>query len=257
MLTWWQNLIFSVIEGITEYLPVSSTGHLIITNKILGIDPSKTETYIIGIQFGAILAVLALYPHKFFKFKDFSFYKKLIVAFIPAAILGFLFDDMLEQLLRSEWIVGFTLISLGFVLLFIDKWLPGGETTVETMSYKQAFIIGFAQCFAMISGVSRSASAIIGGLYCKLSKTQATEFSFFLAVPTLCAAAGYKVLKNYDTLDSNQLSDMAWGNIISFVVALLAVKFFINIVKKYSFKVFGYYRIVVGAAFLALLYFMQ
>jgi len=163
--------------------------------------------------------------------------------------------DYLEQLLHEPAIVGIMLIVIGIVLLFIDKWLPGGDGTVDNLSYKSAFIIGFSQCFAMIPGVSRSASAIIGGLYCKLKKTEATEFSFFLAVPTLCAAAGYKLLKDYDTLDLGQLQDIAIGNVISFVVAIFAIKFFINIVKKYSFRVFGIYRIIVGAIFLSILFF--
>jgi len=252
---WWQNLLLSLIEGITEYLPVSSTGHLMMANYLLGIDPKQTDTYIIGIQFGAILSVVVLYPKKFFNFSDLKFYYKLLVAFIPAAILGLLFDDYLEQLLHEPAIVGIMLIVIGIVLLFIDKWLPGGDGTVDNLSYKSAFIIGFSQCFAMIPGVSRSASAIIGGLYCKLKKTEATEFSFFLAVPTLCAAAGYKLLKDYDTLDLGQLQDIAIGNVISFVVAIFAIKFFINIVKKYSFRVFGIYRIIVGAIFLSILFF--
>ncbi len=251
---WWQNLLFSLIEGLTEYLPVSSTGHLMMTNYLLGIDPKETDTYIIGIQLGAILSVLVLYPKKFFNFSDLTFYYKLLVAFIPAAVLGLLFDDYLEKMLQEPAIVGFMLIAIGIVLLFIDTWLPGGEKTVDELDYKSAFIIGFAQCFAMIPGVSRSASAIIGGLFCKLKKTEATEFSFFLAVPTLCAAAGYKLLKNYDSLDTSQLKDIAIGNLISFVVAVFAIKFFINIVKKYSFRVFGIYRIIIGAVFLTILF---
>ena len=251
---WWQNLLLSIIEGITEYLPISSTGHLMMANKLLGLDPAKTDTYIIGIQLGAILSVIVLYPKKFFNFKDLTFYYKLFVAFIPAAILGLLFDDLLEQLLQAPVVVPIMLISVGVVLLFVDKLLPGGDKTVENLDYKSAFIIGFAQCFAMIPGVSRSASAIIGGLFCKMNKTEATEFSFFLAVPTLCAAAGYKLLKNMDTLDSGQLKDIAIGNVISFVVSIFAIRFFINIVKRYSFQVFGIYRIIIGFAFLAYLF---
>lgn len=253
-MTWLQNLILAIVEGITEYLPVSSTGHLMMSGELLGLDLSKIDTYIITIQFGAILAVVALYWRKFFDFKSWQFYVKLIAGFIPAGILGLLLDDYLEEMLQTPVIVGVTLIVIGVFLLVIDKVLPGGEKTVETMTYKDAIIIGTVQSFAMIPGVSRSAASIAGALGCKLTKVAATEFSFFLAVPTLTAAGGYKLLKNWDALSANQLQDIAIGNVISFITAIVAIRFFIGIVKKHGLAWFGVYRIVAGAAFLAFLF---
>lgn len=249
-MTWLENLILSIIEGITEYLPVSSTGHLMMTGEILGLDLKNIDTYIITIQFGAILAVVALYYKKFFDFRSWQFYVKLLAGFIPAAILGYLLDDFLEALLQTPAVVGITLVVIGAFLLFIDKVLPGGEKTVDTMTYKDAFVVGIVQSFAMIPGVSRSAASIAGALGCKLNKVAATEFSFFLAVPTLTAAGGYKLLKNWDALSTSQVKDIAIGNVISFITAFLAIRFFIGLVKKKGFAIFGVYRIVVGAAFL-------
>ncbi len=254
-MTWIENLILAIVEGLTEYLPVSSTGHLMMTGEVMGLDLSKIDTYIITVQFGAILAVVALYWRKFFDFKSWQFYVKLIAGFIPAAVLGLLLDDYLEALLQTPVIVGVTLIVIGAFLLFIDKVLPGGTKDVDSMSYKDALVIGTVQSFAMIPGVSRSAASIAGALGCKLSKVAATEFSFFLAVPTLTAAGGYKLLKNWDALSASQLQDIAVGNVISFFTAILAIRFFIGLVKKQGFAWFGVYRIVVGAAFLVFLLF--
>jgi len=250
-MTWIENLILAIVEGVTEYLPVSSTGHLMMSGKFLGLDLNKIDTYIITVQFGAILAVVALYWKKFIDFKSWQFYVKLLVGFIPAAILGLLLDDYLEAMLQTPVIVGITLVVVGAFLLFMDKVLPGGEKTVETMSYKDALIIGTVQSAAMIPGVSRSAASIAGALGCKLNKVAATEFSFFLAVPTLTAAGGYKLLKNWDKLDASQLQDIAIGNTISFITAILAIKFFIGLVKKHGFVWFGIYRIGIGLFFLA------
>jgi len=253
-MTFFENLILAVVEGLTEYLPVSSTGHLMMFQQWMNLHETEMDTYIISVQFGAILAVIFLYWKRFFQANWISFYTKLIVGFIPAAILGLLFDDTLEALLQTPVIVGIMLILVGIFLVYMDKWLKPGEKTVDSMSLKDAFIVGIVQTIAMIPGTSRSAATIAGALGCKLSKKAATEFSFFLAIPTLSAAAGYKLLKNWDTLSANNLSDIAVGNIISFFTAILAVKFFIEIVQKQGLKFFGIYRIVIGSIFLITLF---
>lgn len=253
-MTWLENLILSVIEGITEYLPVSSTGHMMMAGELLHLDPAKIDTYIISVQFGAILAVICLYYRRFLDFRNYRFYLKLMVGFLPAAILGLLFDDMLEQLLQTPAVVGVTLVVVGIFLLFMDRILPGGDKDTEQMSFKDALIVGTVQSIAMIPGVSRSAASIAGALGCKLSKVAATEFSFFLAVPTLSAAGIYKLYKNWDVLSTSQVQDIALGNLFSFVTALLAIRFFIGLVKSRGFAWFGYYRIVAGLAFLGYLY---
>lgn len=253
-MTWLENLVLAVIEGITEYLPVSSTGHMMMAGEVMGIDLGSIDTYIISIQFGAVLSVVALYWKRFFDFKSWQFYVKLIAGFIPAAILGLLFDDFLETLLQTPVVVGIALVLVGLLLLRIEKILPEGEKTVDSMSFKDAFVIGIVQSVAMIPGVSRSAASIAGALGCKLSRVAATEFSFFLAVPTLAAAGMYKLLKHWDELSVNQVSDIAVGNVISFITAAIAVKFFIELVKKKGFFAFGIYRILVGLAFLTFLW---
>jgi undecaprenyl-diphosphatase len=253
-MTWLENLILAIVEGITEYLPVSSTGHLMMAAEIMKKDLSKIDTYIISIQFGAILAVIVLYWKRFFNFRDFRFYLKLMAGFLPAAVLGLLFDDFLESLLQTPVIVGVTLIVVGVFLLYMDRLLPEGKKTVDEMNLKDALIIGTVQSVAMIPGVSRSAASIAGALGCKLSRVAATEFSFFLAVPTLTAAGLYKVYKNWNTLSANQLNDIVIGNFISFITALIAVKFFIDLVKKKGFVWFGWYRIVVGLSFITWMY---
>lgn len=253
-MTWLQNLILSVIEGITEYLPVSSTGHMMMAGEVMGLDLKQIDTYIISIQFGAVLSVVVLYWKRFFNFKSWDFYLKLVAGFIPAAVLGLLFDDFLETLLQTPVIVGITLVLVGLLLLRIEKILPEGKKDVDSMSLKDAFIIGIVQSVAMIPGVSRSAASIAGALGCKMSRVSATEFSFFLAVPTLTAAGLYKLLKNWETLSSQQLGDIALGNILSFITAAIAVKFFIELVKKKGFVIFGVYRICVGLAFLGFLW---
>ena len=253
-MTWIENLILSVVEGITEYLPVSSTGHLMMTGAVMKLKASEIDTYIISIQFGAILAVVVAYYKRFLDFKNITFYLKLIAGFIPAAIIGLLLDEHLERLLQTPAIVGFTLILIGFFLIFMEKLLPEGQKDTESMTYTDAFKIGMVQSFAMVPGVSRSAASIAGALGCKMSKVAATEFSFFLAVPTLGAAGLYKLMKNWDQLSTSQLEDIALGNLLSFITALFAIKFFIQLVKTKGFAWFGYYRIIVGAAFLLYLY---
>lgn len=253
-MTWVENLILSVIEGITEYLPISSTGHLMMAGEILKLDATRIDTYIISIQFGAILAVITAYPQRFFNFKNHKFYLNLFAGFLPAAVLGLMFDDFLEKLLQTPAIVGFTLILIGIFLLFMEKLLPEGEKTVDDLSYKDAMKIGLVQSFAMVPGVSRSAASIAGALGCKLSRVAATEFSFYLAVPTLTAAGLYKLLKNWGKLSATQIQDIALGNVFSFITALLAIRFFIQLVKSKGFAWFGYYRIAAGLAFLLYLY---
>lgn len=249
-MTFLENLILSVVEGITEYLPVSSTGHLLMFSEWMKLEGEQLDTYIISIQFGAILSVVVLYWKRFFQPNWFAFYQKLAVGFLPAAVLGLAFDDFLEALLQTPAIVGIMLIAVGILLLFIDKILPEGTKEVDDITLKDAFIIGTVQTFAMIPGTSRSAAAIMGALGRKLSKKAATEFSFFLAIPTLSAAAAYKVIKNWDALSAENLSDIAIGNVISFITAAVAVKFFIQIVQRNGFKWFGIYRIAIGALFL-------
>lgn len=249
-----ENVILSVVEGITEFLPVSSTGHLIMFQKWLNVNDANIDTYIISIQFGAILAVVGLYFKRFFNKNWFEFYTKLLIGFIPAAVLGLLFDDFLETLLGSGVVVGIMLIAVGVLLYFIEDIFKPGTKTVDSMTWKDSLIIGFAQTIAMIPGTSRSAATIAGALGCKLSLKEATEFSFFLAIPTLTAASFYKVFKNWETLSATNISDIALGNVLSFFTALFAVKFFIQMVQKRGFKFFAIYRIIIGSAFLLTLY---
>jgi len=249
-MTWLENVWLSILEGITEFLPVSSTGHLMMGTQLLGLKAEEVDTYIICIQFGAIASVIWLYWKRFFGPQSWSLYTRLLAGFIPAAVLGLAFDDWLEQLLQTPAVVGIMLISVGLFLVFIDKWLPGGDRTLDDVTHKDALLIGTIQCLAMIPGVSRSAASIAGALGCKLSKKAAMEFSFLLAVPTLSAAGLYKLLKNFDSLSSEQLYDIALGNVLSFFTALLAIRFFLRWVENRGFAFFGFYRIVVGAAFL-------
>jgi undecaprenyl-diphosphatase len=268
------TIIIAIVEGLTEFLPVSSTGHMIITQNILGVpsdDFVKAFTFII--QFGAILSVVVLYWKRFFRlnttpapegagaFKCFlhkyDFYWKLFVAFIPAAILGFLFNDAIDAMLESVEVVAVTLILGGIFMLFSDKiFNKGSEETILTE--KKAFNIGLFQCISMIPGVSRSMATIVGGMAQKLTRKAAAEFSFFLAVPTMLAATLFKMLKLFTDENSAQVlkenvDTLIIGNVVAFIVAMLAIKFFINFVTKYGFKAFGWYRIVVGGAILAML----
>jgi undecaprenyl-diphosphatase len=250
-----EAVLLAIVEGLTEFLPVSSTGHMIIVSSLMGIaGNSFTKTFTVAIQLGAILAVVVLYWKRFFQ--SMEFYIKLVVAFIPAAVMGFLFNDYLDQLLERVEVVAFMLIAGGILFLFIDKWFKKTEVTgEEQVSYPTAVKIGLFQTIAMIPGVSRSAATIIGGLTQRLNKKTAAEFSFFLAVPTMFAATGYKLLKFYkdgDTFGSNEITLLAIGNIVAFIVALLAIKSFIQFLTKNGFKLFGYYRIVVGLIILVL-----
>ncbi len=266
-------VIIAIVEGLTEFLPVSSTGHMIIAQNVLSVESTvfvKAFTFII--QFGAILSVVCLYWKRFFRLNHtpapagasgfrrflhkYDFYWKLFVAFIPAAVLGLLFSDLIDKMLESVTVVAVMLIVGGIFMLFCDKIFSHGSEKTE-MTEKRAFWIGMFQCISMIPGVSRSMATIVGGMAQKLTRKAAAEFSFFLAVPTMFAATVYKM---YDLLKeggtqiiADNLSVLLVGNIVAFIVALLAIKFFIAFVTKYGFKLFGWYRIVVGGAILVML----
>ncbi|GAB6009146.1 undecaprenyl-diphosphate phosphatase [Dysgonomonas reticulitermitis] len=271
-----EAIIIAIVEGLTEFLPVSSTGHMIITQSLLGIESNEfIKAFTVIIQFGAILSVIVLYWNRFFRFKNdkprqehdsflkfvlykYEFYWKLLIGFIPAAILGLLFSDKIDELLESVTVVAVTLVIGGILMLFVDKLFNHPVEGEQEITYKNAFIIGFYQCIAMIPGVSRSMATIVGGMTRGLSRKNAAEFSFFLAVPTMAAATGYKLLKliTSDTgleLLKDNVGVLIIGNIVAFVVALLAIKFFIGFVTKYGFKLFGWYRIIVGGIILILM----
>ena len=249
-----EAIIIAIVEGLTEFLPISSTGHMIIAEKIMGVEDNDfTKLFTVGIQLGAILAVVVLYWKKFVDFKSWHFYLKLLIAVIPALVLGFIFSDKIDSLLESSLTVAITMIAGGVVLLFIDNVFNAPKIeTEEQISFPKAFIIGCWQCIAMIPGVSRSAASIIGGMQQSLTRKLAAEFSFFLAVPTMAAATGYKMLKGYKTLNSEHIKLLAVGNVVAFIVAMLAIKFFIGFLQKHGFKLFGYYRIIGGIILLVL-----
>lgn len=256
-----EAIIIAIVEGLTEFLPVSSTGHMIITQALLGIESTPfVKAFTVIIQFGAILSVVILYWKRFFKVnggKLFDFYWKLIVAFLPAAVFGFLLSDYIDAMLESVFVVALMLVLGGVFMLFVDKWF-NHPVEDQTMTWKRALKIGFFQCIAMIPGVSRSMATIVGGMTTKLSRKNAAEFSFFLAVPTMAAAAGYKLLGLLtDPASASMLGEnllvLVVGNVVAFIVAILAIRFFIDFLTKYGFKAFGYYRIIVGGILLVLL----
>ena len=264
-----EAIIVAIVEGLTEYLPISSTGHMIITSALLGIEKDEfTKLYEVSIQLGAILAVVVLYWKKFMDFTKWKFYLKLIIAVIPAIILGLLFSDQIDAMLESPLTVAITLLLGGIIFLFIDKVFQRHDIDKEeNITNKKAFTIGLWQCLAMIPGVSRSASSIIGGMQQRLTRKLAAEFSFYLAVPTMAAATGYSVflknwtdlsgaeVKGYEMILASTQNTVAFitGNIIAFVVAILAIKFFIGFLQKHGFVLFGWYRIIAGAALLILI----
>lgn len=251
-----QAIIVAIVEGLTEYLPISSTGHMIITEHLLGVASTDfTKLFTVTIQLGAILAVVVLYWKKFFDFSRWQFYVKLIIAVLPAIALGALFSDRIDELLESPTTVAITMLVGGVILLFIDKLFNHHPVTDEAnVTNKNAFLIGVWQCLAMIPGVSRSAASIIGGMQQGLTRKLAAEFSFFLAVPTMCAATGYKLLKGYKTFSSEHIQLLAIGNIVAFVVAIAAIKFFIGFLQKHGFRLFGWYRIIAGIILLILIW---
>jgi undecaprenyl-diphosphatase len=252
-----QAIILAIIEGITEFLPVSSTGHMIIGSSFMGIEHEEfTKLFTIVIQLGAILSVVALYFKRFFQTLDFYF--KILVAFIPAVVLGLLFAKKIDALLENPVTVAVSLLIGGILLLKVDDWF--GNSANTEITYMKALKIGFFQCFAMVPGVSRSGASIVGGMSQKLSRSSAAEFSFFLAVPTMLGATVKKCYDYYKdgfVLNHDQINLLIIGNVIAFIVALLAIKSFIGYLSKHGFKVFGYYRIVVGVALLIIHYFIH
>jgi len=251
-----QSLILGIVEGITEFLPVSSTGHMIIASSLMGIAKDDfTKAFTIAIQLGAILSVVVLYWRKFIQ--SFQFYVTLLVAFLPVAVIGKLFNKQIDMLLENVIVVAFSLLFGGIILLFIDKIFQDKDSNVEEVSMPSALKIGLFQVIAMIPGVSRSAASIIGGLSQKLNRKTAAEFSFFLAVPTMFAATVYKLYSFYfkdggHVFESQHLKLLIIGNLVAFVVAMLAIRSFIGYLSKYGFKAFGYYRIIVGLLILVL-----
>lgn len=252
-----QAIVLAIIEGITEFLPVSSTGHLIIASSFYGIAHDDfTKLFTIVIQLGAILSVLVLYFKRFFQ--SFDFYFKLLVAFIPAVVLGLLFSKKIDELLESPVMVAISLLIGGIILLKVDDWFNNSDNTEIT--YSKALKIGFFQCLAMIPGVSRSGASIVGGMSQKLSRTAAAEFSFFLAVPTMLGATAKKCYDYYTdgyVLTDDQINILVIGNIVAFIVALLAIKSFITFLSNKGFKLFGYYRIAAGLLLLIIHYFIH
>ncbi|HUR11716.1 MAG TPA: undecaprenyl-diphosphate phosphatase [Flavitalea sp.] len=251
-----EAIIIAIVEGITEYLPVSSTGHMIIASSLMDIhkDPF-VKIYEITIQLGAILAVVVLYWRKFFDFAKWQFYIKLLIAVIPALLFGKLFADRIDALLESPTTVAVSLLLGGIILLFIDKFfknLPIDKE--EDISNSKAFRIGLWQCLALIPGVSRSAASIIGGMQQKLTRRLAAEFSFYLAVPTMFAATGYKLVKGYNQISHDDIRLLVIGNVVAFLVAVIAIKFFIGFLQKHGFRLFGWYRIFAGIVLLILIW---
>ena len=248
-------IILAIIEGLTEFLPVSSTGHMIIASSVMGIvHDDFTKFFTVSIQFGAILSVLILYWRRFIQTP--MFYLKLIVAFLPAALLGFLLNDFIDKLLENVVSVAFFLLVGGIVLLFVDRWFISNENQGSNeISILQALKIGIFQCLAMLPGVSRSAATIIGGLSQKLNRRTAAEFSFFLAVPTMFAATVFKMYKFMEEgagFQADQAHLLLVGNVVAFFVGVLAIRFFIEFLTQRGFKLFGYYRIVLGIIILIL-----
>lgn len=271
-LTLFQTIVIAIVEGLTEFLPVSSTGHMIIAQNVLGVESTEfVKAFTFIIQFGAILSVVVLYWKRFFRLNHtpmpegsgtlkrflhkYNFYWKLLVAFIPAAVLGLLFSDMIDEMLESVTVVSVMLIVGGIFMLFCDKIFGKGSEKTP-MTEKRAFIIGLFQCISMVPGVSRSMATIVGGMAQKLTRKAAAEFSFFLAVPTMFAATVYKMAKLFmdggvEIIASNMMT-LIVGNLVAFIVAMLAIKFFISFVTKYGFVAFGWYRIIVGGIILTM-----
>lgn len=263
-------IIIAIIEGLTEYLPISSTAHMGFTAALLGLEESEfLKMFQVSIQFGAILSIVAMYWKKFFNFKDLTFYYKLAFAVLPALVLGYLFDDKIEAVLGNQIAISSVLVLGGIILLFVDKWFKNPRIHDEKdMSFKTAITIGFWQCLAMMPGTSRSAASIIGGMNQGLSRKAAAEFSFFLAVPTMMAVTVYSVfvktwgkgtvneMKGYEMIlqDQEHILLFILGNVIAFITALIAVKTFIAILNKYGFKFWGWYRIIIGIVLLIYFY---
>ena len=282
-----EAIIIAIVEGLTEFLPVSSTGHMIITQAVLGMESTDfVKAFTVIIQFGAILSVVVLYWKRFFRLnpivvfdrevvhgmsalkkgwiyltrfiRKFDFYWKLFIAVVPAGVIGLLLGDRIDALLENVTVVAVMLVLGGIFMLFVDQWF-NRPSQQQAIGWKRALTIGFFQCIAMIPGVSRSMATIVGGMTTHLSRKNAAEFSFFLAVPTMAAAAGYKLYQLLkDPINATMLKDnillLIIGNVVAFVVAILAIRFFIDFLTRYGFKAFGVYRIIVGAILLILIF---
>lgn len=265
-----QSVIIAIVEGLTEFLPVSSTGHMIIAQKLLGVEPGEfTNLFTVNIQFGAILSVVVLYWKRFIEpvrvspfpgnwlarfLHRFDFYLKLFVAVLPAGILGFLLSDYINSMLESVLVVAVSLVLGGIILVFVDNWFKNTANESQ-VTYPKALKIGVFQVISMIPGVSRAAATIIGGLTQQLTRKQAAEFSFFLAVPTMLGASALQLYNTYHVITPENIKTLLIGNAVAFVVAMLAIKGFISFLTRHGFKAFGYYRIVVGVVILLLLAF--
>jgi len=246
-----QAIIIAIVEGITEFLPISSTGHMIIAQSLLGIPSTDfVKAFTVNIQFGAILSVIVLYWKRFFQTWDFYF--KLFVACLPL-VIAYLLEKQIDTMLESVLIVAVALLAGGVFLVFVDRWFDRPENETTRLTYKKSFIIGFFQIISVIPGVSRSAATIIGGMTQKLSRKNAAEFSFFLAVPTMFAASALKLLENYKSISTENIHMLLVGNLVSFLVAMVAIKSFIAFLTRYGFRVFGYYRIAVGVILIILI----
>ncbi|MBR4043087.1 MAG: undecaprenyl-diphosphate phosphatase [Bacteroidaceae bacterium] len=273
MMDIFETIVIAIVEGLTEFLPVSSTGHMIIAQNLLGVESTEfVKAFTFIIQFGAILSVVVLYWKRFFQLNHtpapegstgvqkflhkFDFYWKLFVAFIPAAVLGLLFSDMIDEMLEKVSVVAVMLVVGGVFMLFCDKIFNKGSADTP-FTERRAFMVGLFQCISMIPGVSRSMATIVGGMSQGLTRKAAAEFSFFLAVPTMFGATLYKMYKLLKTGGTDLIMDnmtaLVVGNVVAFIVAMLAIKGFIKYVQKYGFKAFGWYRIVVGGIILAML----
>lgn len=269
-MTWFETIIVAIVEGLTEFLPVSSTGHMIIAQGLLGVESTDfVKAFTVIIQFGAILSVVCLYWRRFFypetmQEKGYTwwqaiwrFYLRLVVGVLPAVVLGLTFNDFIESNLGNVTLVAIMLIVGGVFMLFCDRIFGSGSPSTE-LTYRRAFVIGLVQCISMIPGVSRSMATIVGGMSQKLTRKAAAEFSFFLAVPTMFGATcleGYKLISHGEgnvLLEGNNLSMLVLGSVVSFVVAIAAIKFFISYVTRYGFVAFGWYRIIAGGAILLL-----
>jgi undecaprenyl-diphosphatase len=251
-MTYFEAFIIAVIEGLTEFLPISSTGHMILASSLMNIqNPKFAETFEIVIQLGAILAILFIYIKRFFV--GINIYIKLFVAFLPTGIVGILAYKTIKLYLFNPYTVSISLIVGGIALLLLDKWSAQKESRykeIEDISFIDAIKIGLIQCVSMIPGVSRSAATIFGGIFSGFNRQQAAEFSFLLAIPTMFAASGYDLLKEKDNIHSDDALILLFGALIAFIVAFFAVKGFVAFLNKYGFKHFGYYRIILGVLFL-------
>lgn len=260
-MTTFQSLIISIVEGITEFLPISSTAHMRIVEAIWGLDLTDqfTVVFTIAIQLGAILSVVVLYWRKFFDFSRLDFYLKLIIAIIPALVFGYLFSEKIDRILERPVVIAIIMVAGGILFLFVDDWFKHPTITNEKeISLVKSFKIGLYQCLAILfPGLSRSAATIIGGMSLQLTRSAAAEFSFYLAVPTMLAATVFKLFKftkENGGFTSDQVKLLCLGNLVAFVVALMAIKFFISFLKKYGFRIWGVYRIIIGILILVLIW---